>query len=159
MYNLSKDYEKLYELICQGQEVACYVNSENKRELAKFYMDKRGAIQAFIGSRFIMGVTEDWKEFFLECCSDLKLEWIDSQPKIQLFDPNINKPKKSEKYEDRSITVTTIDSDGLVQCAYYSFSEKEWCFLTFACADEDEGINYEVNWKWFYSPVTKKDLV
>jgi len=91
MYTLSKDYEKLYELICQGHIAACFVDysyrddSKPFRDIAKIRRFEEYDIQ--VGARGIeYGSIRTFhkeegteKQLFIQQCQRMNLEWIDDK--------------------------------------------------------------------------------
>lgn len=91
MYDLSKDYEKLYELICDGNRVVAFVDYSfhggevNKRVMRDVCLVEKRKDNRIVG--FVRGICyfeiEDWqtpsldeKECFLVDCKQCNLEFI-----------------------------------------------------------------------------------
>lgn len=79
-----------------------------------------------------------------------------NQIQIELNPPTVF-PVFSTDYEWMSVDVITIDEEGLINLAYYSFRENEWKFHTDTLVDYFEKGN-EMKWGWYYSPFTKYDI-
>jgi hypothetical protein len=92
-YNLSKDYDLLYSKICDGYEIACFVNY-NLRSLEDKYppmrdiclIRRRKAYDIdFLARGISYGSVSDYdkdkyseKELFLSECERMDVEWIDN---------------------------------------------------------------------------------
>lgn len=92
-YNLSKDYELLYTKICEGSEIACFVNY-NFRSLEGKYPPSRDICLIrrrkeynidFLARGISYGGVDDFaknkyseKELFLSECERMDVEWIDN---------------------------------------------------------------------------------
>jgi len=89
-YKLSKDYDKLFQLICENNKVAAFVDYKPGKEFTECRdictikrFNERGDIQ--ISSRGIGygGVYEidvnknNEKDLFIDACKSLNLEWIE----------------------------------------------------------------------------------
>lgn len=88
MYTLSKDYEKLWSFVANGDEPLCFVDykwSETKtcRDVAR--IKRNSSFQIQIGVRGIQyGGVDTWyeehenseKEAFINECKELNLEWV-----------------------------------------------------------------------------------
>lgn len=76
---------------------------------------------------------------------------------ICLFDPELQSPKHSENDPKFSTDVFTIDKEGAVGMAFYSFDEHRWIFY-FETLPSEEWVRIKTKWKWFYPPLSDKDL-
>lgn len=91
MYNLSQNYELLYQLICQGNQLACYVNYESgriipdrpaPRDICKVWREKEFDID-FVARGISYGSVRSYdakkgteKEGFLRECVRMNVEFI-----------------------------------------------------------------------------------
>ena len=77
MYSLSKDYEKLYELVCQKNVVAGFVDYSECRDICEIKQTKNGCINLWVrGLTYAWIDSTDTKEYFIGICQKLNLEWI-----------------------------------------------------------------------------------
>ena len=88
IYNLSKDYERLYGLICDGHVAVGFVDykwgrdRDNKplRDVVKIV--RRRLYDIFIGVRGccygdVLSASGDEKTAFIQVCESLNLEWVE----------------------------------------------------------------------------------
>lgn len=93
-YKLSTDYKRLFDLISKGYEIACWVDYEECRDVAKalrfeYANDESNPIDIEVQVRGIRyGGVSTWKakrrqmsveQLFTEMCQRLKLEYIDPE--------------------------------------------------------------------------------
>jgi hypothetical protein len=90
MYNLSKDYEKLYDLICNNNIIICFLDYEYndndiecKRDVAQIIKDKEGDILIYARGIIYESIYSSFqelpapkKELFIEICKKSNVEWI-----------------------------------------------------------------------------------
>jgi len=92
MYELSKDYNKLYELICDGQIVAGFVDydgcDEIQRDIAMILRHKEFDISILVrGTTYasVWGYERKTRiseqELFIRACQRTNLEWIAGRAK------------------------------------------------------------------------------
>ncbi|MEH0153756.1 hypothetical protein V6R21_06380 [Limibacter armeniacum] len=82
MYNLSKDYNTLYQHVCDGKVAACFVDYDGFRDICQIikYRDYdisiccRGIGYGNVRTFHRKRGTE--KELFIAQCEKLNLEWI-----------------------------------------------------------------------------------
>ncbi len=83
MYQTSKDYSRLYDLICEGIEIACYVDYDSEfrdicrcRKFAEYdiLFSVRGCIYSQI-SEWHKNMGSE-KDVFIQECDSLNVEWI-----------------------------------------------------------------------------------
>jgi len=82
-YNLSKDYEKLYELICDGFEAVCYYEwAEGEKVLCRCYKNDHGLF--FQGENISYPELRKYRDYyedqegseFIAECKRMSLEYI-----------------------------------------------------------------------------------
>lgn len=82
MYNLSTDYERLYTLLCEGEEVACYIRTGWKnisgKEITSIALARRDAemLEINICHAIETVVCMDGAEKFTAECTRLNLSYI-----------------------------------------------------------------------------------
>ena len=94
-YNLSKNYEQLYKLICEGLVAACFVDYSYSgddipsRDIAKcrkyderISVGVRGCEYGSVSRYDQLRTGETEKELFIKECERMNLEWINNQIKV-----------------------------------------------------------------------------
>lgn len=77
MYNLSRDYDKLYELVCKGIIAAGFVDYQECRDICQIRKTKFNSINFGVrGHSYSEIDLDDGKDRFMKPCERLDLEWI-----------------------------------------------------------------------------------
>jgi hypothetical protein len=76
---------------------------------------------------------------------------------LQLYDPNIDKPKRGEEEPAFSEDICIIDENGLHGVACFSFELDLWVFHYDTLVDYREK-DKTTKWKWYYPPISNKDI-
>ena len=76
---------------------------------------------------------------------------------VEISDPKKYKPKPLDNDPAFSEDVCLIDEKGLIGVASFAFEEDRWLFHFDTIIDyEKEGV--EIKWKWYYPPISNKDI-
>lgn len=84
MYKLSKDYDELYRLACEGNIIVAFVDYNDCRDICKVQRRASKAIEAGVRGCCYFGVyafqlrekTISERERFIKLCETANLEWI-----------------------------------------------------------------------------------
>lgn len=95
IYNLSRDYSRLYDLLCEGEEVVCFVAYKVKltrttilrrdvcraKRLGEFHIDINVRGRGYGGIFPVDNESDSELKLLRRECTRLNLEWIDPEPK------------------------------------------------------------------------------